>query len=125
MCLAERKGHSTWSDLDSGAIVVMSTQVQHGSAGVRTGVSTGVTESGIAVAGIGAGVSGCAGSGGGMGWSLVGGTMTSGGVGVSVGGARVSGSMGGSSVESHPGVAIGAANNTEVGVGVGMNLVQA
>ena len=118
MCLAERKGRSTWSDLDSGARVVMSTQVQHGSAGVRTGVSTGVTESGIAVAGIGAGVSGRAGSGGGMGWSSVGGTMTSGGVGVS-------GSMGGSSVESHPGVATGAANNTEVGVGVGMNLVRA
>ena len=63
MCLAERKGHSTWSDLGSGARVVMSTQVQHGGS---TGVSTGVTESEIAVAGIGAGVSGRAGSGGGM-----------------------------------------------------------
>ena len=109
----------------------MSTQVQRDRS---TSVTTGVTSSGVPVAGIGAGVDGRAWSGGGMGWNLVSGTMISGGMGVSAGSARVSGNIGdstvvsgnvgGSSVESRPGVATGAANNTEdgVGVSVGMNV---
>ena len=69
--LAESRGHSTWSDLGSGARVVISKQVQQGSS---AGVSTGVMGSGVAVAGIGAGVGGHAWSGGGMGWNPVDGT---------------------------------------------------